>query len=232
MRNLPSKREKCRAEAKLRQRHRTEENLIQSLARQQRCLDNDGWETVSESDSSSATTVESTEVAEEPESSVTDSQIKRIPYTKRIKRFRLSQDVSSIERELNAEGQWPKKFRPRLGHYAVGPSRIEIRNFRRKQLIFNEIIAILQMLDPMSFWFSYRDLLKGLKTMVFKELNTGLRGTLSVEQIMLLRSISFLEKGYMPPSVVERSSVRATPSKVTFGYHMWTNSPKAVITSY
>lgn len=153
-------------------------------------------------------------------------------YLSKGRLLRLDQDVSSCIRQVSATGRWPEHLHLPRGHYFVGPSREELVLFQRKQSLFLEIRSLLECIEPLTVWFPYWDLLEQLRKTVFKQLNTCFRGVLSAEQIYLLRYIAHLQGCYIPPSVVEKSSIRATPSDRTLGYISWTSCPKAVMTRY
>jgi hypothetical protein len=248
LRNLLPKRQfKTLAESKTRQRFRAVENLVRSAGanvRNSLCFrsgqsieysdhSNDESELCSDSDTCSQLSCDSQPYSDSEYDPLMPSEnsLKKIAHSKRLKRFCLTDDVSSLVRKTR-NGHWPSGLNPNRGSYAVGPSREEVQNFQRKQMIFYMIKQILDELNLLVFWFPYKGLLRELTTIVFKYLNTGVKDILSAEQQYTLRHISFLKKSYMSPSVTEESSIRATQSDVIFGYSLWTNDPKVVITRY
>jgi hypothetical protein len=200
---LPKRQNKARVEAKLRSRLRAEENFISAKAasvretqRWELGLSSSNWE--SDSDSEGYVSDGSFESV----SSFGDTPPKvpkRLHFSKRIRNLRLLTDVSSVQRLVSKEGRWPLRTHFSPGTYLVGPSRIELEFFRRKQLIFLEIDHALRLISPLSWWYDYKSELARLKSLVFKYLKTGTRGKYSVEQRYLLRNITFLQRGLMSP---------------------------------
>jgi hypothetical protein len=239
---LPNRQKKAAVEAKLNRRHRANENLISlksSFVRNCQKWDeaslSDGWEASSQvSDTDISETGLSVGSTELPECQLDKIQRlkKKHTYRKSIRCLRLTDSVEHVVRQMSSDGQWPAKVHFRKGAYSVGPSREELRLFQRKQSLFFEIRAILDQLVSLAFWFPVTGLLRELKSMVFKYLNTGTKGVVSVEQRSLLGDIRFLMGSHKSPSVNWKSSNRATQSVDIFGYTMWTNSPKTVLTRY